>query len=79
MRYPSAGLAAPRITGRWPVEPSRGLEPFHSGKADNYKEAWSPGEPGASFLAGVGSLSNVSAGRFRPPAWLISDNPGREE
>jgi hypothetical protein len=62
------------------IEPDRGRQPFNpEEKADNGKEAWSPREPGTLFLDGAGSLSNESAGRFQPPAWLISDDPGREE
>ena len=78
MTRPGVLPRAPQA-GRDPVEPNRGPRPCHSGKAENYKEAWSPGEPGTLFLAGAGSLRNVSAGWFRLPAWLISDDPGREE
>jgi hypothetical protein len=60
-----------------PGEPSPTRRPCYPEKAYYLKEAWSPGVPGSSTLAGTGWLS-VSAGRFRLPAWLISD-PGREE
>jgi hypothetical protein len=42
------------------------------------KEAWSPGVPGLLIPVGAGCLT-VGAGRFRLPARLISDNPGREK
>ena len=76
---PSSVFPRAPQAGRGPVEPNGGLCPCHSGKAEKYQEAWTLGEPGTLFLAGAGSLRNVSAGWFRLPAWLISDDPGREE
>ena len=42
------------------------------------KETWSPGVPGSLIPVGAGCLT-VGAGRFRLPARLIPDDPGREK
>ena len=67
------------LAARWRVsEPSPTRQPCYLDNAKYLREAWLPGEPGSSALAGAGWLS-VSAGRPRLPAWTISDDPGREE
>jgi hypothetical protein len=69
--------AAPGAHGR-PGEPSPARQPCNEEKTYYLKEAWSPGVPGSLIPVGAGCLT-VSAGRFRLPTWLISDDPGREE
>jgi hypothetical protein len=78
MTYGSVRSPAPLATGWGTGEPSPTRQPCYLGTAFNLKEAWSPGGPGALSLAGAGCLS-VSAGLFWLPAWLIPDDPGREE
>jgi hypothetical protein len=78
MTYGSVRSPAPLAAGWGTGEPSPTRQPCYLGKAFNLKDAWSPGESGTLSLAGVGCLS-VSAGWFRLPAWLISDDPGREK
>ena len=67
-----------------PGEPARALQPCNAEMTYYLKETRSPGVPGSLMPAGAGCLT-VSAGRFRLPAWFISDDrgrpdyPGREE
>jgi hypothetical protein len=69
--------ASPGAHGR-PAEPSPARQPFNAEMTYYLKEAWSAGVPGSLIPVGAGCLT-VSAGRFRLPARLNSDDPGREK
>ena len=69
--------ASPGAHGR-PAEPSLVRQPFNAEMTYYLKEAWSAGVPGSLIPVGAGCLT-VSAGRFRLPARLNSDDPGREK
>jgi hypothetical protein len=78
MTYAGLRLTTAPIATDRPVEPFLTRQPCYSQMTYYLKEACSPGAPGPLALAGAGCLT-VGAGRFRLPAWLITDDPGREE
>jgi hypothetical protein len=61
-----------------PGEPPPARQPCIAEMTYYLQETWSPGVPGSLVPVGAGCLT-VSAGRFRLPAWLISDDPGRPD
>jgi hypothetical protein len=69
--------ASPGAHGR-PGEPSPARQPCKAEMTNYPRQAWSPGVPGSLIPVGAGCLT-VSAGWFRLPAWLISDDPGRPD